>query len=237
MRTGPACTILLLLPVVAVAQSSAKLSYEPTANYTRRAIQGWTVLVNRNLLEGQKQLGDRAIELLRVKLFDISRAVPPAALTRLREVPIWLEFQDRGFPCACYHPSRQWLAANGYNPEKARAVEIANAATFLKWTHQQPWMVLHELAHAYHDRCLGGYGNPEIAAAYRRAAEAKSYESVLHFDGKTCRAYAMNNPQEYFAELSEAWFGTNDFYPFVRAEVIKHDPQMAKLLEKLWGSE
>ena len=24
---------------------------------------------------------------------------------------------------------------------------------------------------------------------------------------------------EYFAELSEAYFGTNDFYPFVRGEL------------------
>ena len=49
------------------------------------------------------------------------------------------------------------------------------------------------------------------------------------------RAYAANNPQEYFAELSEAWFGANDFYPFVRAEVLEHDPEAAELLKKLWG--
>jgi hypothetical protein len=96
-------------------------------------------------------------------------------------------------------------------------------------------MVLHELAHGYHHRFLGGYENPEIAAVYRRAVEGKSYESVLHWDNKMARAYVLNNPQEYFAELTEAWFGTNDFYPFVRAEVTKHDPEGAKLLRKLWG--
>ena len=96
-------------------------------------------------------------------------------------------------------------------------------------------MVLHELAHGYHHRFLGGYDHPEIAAAYRRAMDAERYDSVLHWDGKTVRAYAANNPQEYFAELTEAWFGANDFYPFVRAEVVAHDPEGAKLLERLWG--
>ena len=42
------------------------------------------------------------------------------------------------------------------------------------------------------------------------------------------------NAKEYFAEASEAYFGTNDFYPFVRAELKKHDPEMFRLLEKLW---
>ena len=45
----------------------------------------------------------------------------------------------------------------------------------------------------------------------------------------------MTDPMEYFAELSEAYFGTNDFFPFVRAELKNHDPEACKLLRKLWG--
>jgi Mlc titration factor MtfA (ptsG expression regulator) len=48
------------------------------------------------------------------------------------------------------------------------------------------------------------------------------------------RAYAMSNAKEYFAESSEAYFGRNDFYPFTRAELKEHDPQMYDLLERLW---
>ncbi len=52
-----------------------------------------------------------------------------------------------------------------------------------------------------------------------------------------CNApYALNNDQEYFAELSEAFFGVNDFYPFVKAEVMQHDPDMYKALQELWGA-
>lgn len=81
----------------------------------------------------------------------------------------------------------------------------------------------------------GGRANRAIAAAYRRARDSKRYESVLYHDGTKKAAYAMRNPAEYFAELSEAWFGVNDFYPFVRAEVLQFDPEMAALLAKLWG--
>jgi len=40
----------------------------------------------------------------------------------------------------------------------------------------------------------------------------------------------MTNAKEYFAESTEAWFGVNDFYPFVRAELKQFDPEMHALL-------
>ena len=45
----------------------------------------------------------------------------------------------------------------------------------------------------------------------------------------------MSNISEYFAESTEAYFGVNDFYPFVRAELKEHDPAMFSLLEMVWG--
>ena len=38
-----------------------------------------------------------------------------------------------------------------------------------------------------------------------------------------------------FAETTEAFFSRNDFFPFTRAELKQHDPEMFALLEKLWG--
>jgi hypothetical protein len=67
------------------------------------------------------------------------------------------------------------------------------------------------------------------------AMRSKLYEQVLHVDGRKRRHYACTNPQEYFAEMTEAYFGTNDFYPFVRAELKQVDPRMHDLLERLWG--
>lgn len=210
-----------------------QLDYESTSNYTIKAIEGWNAYVNNRLLDEKKEIGDKIWALMQVKLFDINRTVPEPALEKLREVPIWLEAESKKVICACYHPSKKWLSENGFNTEKARSVEIGNPDNFLSWTLDQPSMVLHELAHAYHHRVLG-YDNPDIKSAYDRAVESKSYESVLRNNGQNARAYALNNDQEYFAELTEAYFGTNDFYPFVRAEIMPHDPQMYETLKKLW---
>ena len=39
---------------------------------------------------------------------------------------------------------------------------------------------------------------------------------------------------EYFAEATEAYFGANDFYPFVRAELKEHYQKRYALMERLW---
>jgi hypothetical protein len=95
-------------------------------------------------------------------------------------------------------------------------------------------MVLHELAHAYHFLVLGER-HPEIAAAYRQAVASRSYESVDYFGGGKRRAYALVDEKEYFAELSEAYFCRNDYYPFTRADLQRHDPLGYELLQRVWG--
>lgn len=210
-------------------------AYEPTSNYETQHIKGWNIEVNKKLL-ADDALATNVLELLDFQLYQITRVVPAPALARLREVTIWVELNEPLFPCMCYHPSGGWLREHDLNPEKATGVEIANATNFLTWTKDQPWMVLHELAHSYHHRVLG-YDNLEIKAAYQHAVESKTYESVRHINGRMQRHYALNNEQEYFAECSEAFFGVNDFYPFVRAELKEHDSGMFVLLEKVWGTK
>jgi hypothetical protein len=223
------CSVLLIFCL-------ASSKYTPTSDYTVKKIQGWKVLVNKELSSGHPQLATDVLKLLKFQLYQITRVVPKKPLKELRRIPIWVEYKASRHPCMCYHPSKKWLSENDFNPEKARSVEIANAENFLKWTIGQPWMVLHELAHSYH-HCVLGYENAEIRSAYEKATESKQYESVLHIAGKSKRAYALNNDQEYFAECTEAFFGTNDFYPFVRAELQKYDPDMYQLLKKIWRIE
>lgn len=206
----------------------------PTEAFERREVEGFSVLVERALLEEDPGRAAAALRLLDLQLYQVVRAVPARVLARLREVPIWLQADHEGVACACYHPSREWLVEHGFNPDKARAVEIGNVAAFLDWTHEQPWMVLHELMHAYHHRVLG-YDHAGIREAFEAARDSGAYEAVLRYDGSTQRHYALSNEQEYFAEACEAWFGTNDFYPFVRAELARHDPTAARLLGELFA--
>ena len=160
---------------------------------------------------------------------------PPKAYEELRRVPIWLGVDDGIGACAEYHStSREALRANGSNPDKSKSIEIGNASRFLRWTLDQPALLLHELAHAYHDRVLG-HDHEGIATAFRAAVEGGRYETVLQIDGREERAYALENDSEYFAEGTEAFFGTNDFYPFVRAELLRHDPKLFEVLQEVWG--
>jgi dipeptidyl-peptidase-4 len=102
-----------------------------------------------------------------------------------------------------------------------------------------PNFALHELAHAFHDRVLG-FENDPIEAAYQKAKAAGLYDRVQRQDSegrkRLDRAYAMTNAKEYFAECSEAFFTRNDFFPFTKDELQKHDPEMFELLSKLWGT-
>jgi hypothetical protein len=211
---------------------SEKSEYEPISNYAIRKIEGWTIYVNNPLLN--EKIGKDVLKLMRAKLYDINRVVPKLALKELHKVAIWLELDNKQVLCACYHPSKEWLSEHGFNPEKAKSVEIGNAKNFINWTLHQPSMVLHELAHAYHHQVLG-YDNPNVKSAYEKAVEAGLYKSVLYCNGDNHQAYALNNDQEYFAEQTEAYFGTNDYYPFVKAELMKYDSLMYETLKKLWG--
>jgi hypothetical protein len=224
---------VLSLCVLFLVFCAGSNQYTPTSGYAVRDIKGWKVLVNNELSSGHPELAKDVLRLLKHQLYQITRLVPDEALTELRAVPIWVEYKAPRHQCICYHPSKQWLREHGFNPEKQASVEIANAENFLAWTIGQPWMVLHELAHSYHHRVLG-YDHAEIRQAYQQAVESKQYESVLHISGRSIRSYALNNDQEYFAECTEAFFGTNDFYPFVRSELQQHDPHMYQLLKKLW---
>jgi len=226
--------VLICVVLLSVCVASGK--YTPTEGYTIREIEGWRVYVNKDLLAGRTQFAEDVLKLLKFQLYQITRVVPDEPLKELRSVPIWVEYNAPRHRCMCYHPSERWLRNNDFNPQKKRSVEIANAENFLKWTIDQPWMVLHELAHAYH-HCVLGHDNAELHKTYEEAVESKRYESVRHISGRPKRAYALNNDQEYFAECTESFFGTNDFYPFVRAELEQHDQPMYELLMKLWKEQ
>ena len=222
---------LLVVPADALAQDR---NYYPQSVYQEQSIHGFTVLVSPQVLAQAHAAVEVRAELVR-QFGEVVEVVPSPAVSALRKVRIWVEWSKRPDGGAEFHVSRNWLEKNGYNPAKAGDIEISNSLHFVKWSRaEQPCMVLHELAHAYHFLVLGE-GNPEIAAAYRHALESRSYESVDYFGGGKRRAYALVNEKEYFAEISEAYFGRNDYYPFTRADLQRHDPVGYELLQRLWG--
>ena len=209
-----------------------------------REISGWNVHINKILLtEANLPASEKAISLLKTQLDEIIRVVPAPAVLELQKVSLYFSPTYPSIPeRAEYHPGADWLKDNDRDPAMAKSVEFTNIAVFERDTLRMPNFALHELAHAYHDRFLPqNYENPEITAAYAKAKASGSYENVERTDAdgtkRMDRAYAMTNPAEYFAESTEAFFTRNDFFPYTRAELEKHDPGMALLIAELWGAK
>lgn len=226
-----AVSFLLLSPLLA----------SPT-KWEAKEVAGWTVQVHHDLLLHEPVMTRHALKLLENQLNEIVRMLPEQARTELQQVTLYFSPAYPGVPPrAEYHPGRDWLEKNGRDPEMAKGVEFTNLAIFDAETDRMPSFVLHELAHAFHDRFLPmGFANPEIRGAYEAAKAGGNYDKVERRLGGTRpnsleKAYAMTNPAEYFAETSEAYFGKNDFSPFDSAELKTQDPGMFALLRKLWG--
>lgn len=217
----------------ALLATLAPVSYEPTESYTVMDVEGFTVRVSKYAREAPTEL-DPALALLRTKLTEINRIVPKEAQTTLKKIEFWVEREAPKHPCMCYHGDVGWLKANGFNPDKEDAVELANLKNFVTWATDQPFMVLHELAHGYHDLSFG-FDGMLVLDAYKAAMDQKLYDAVDRVRStKPERAYAATNQMEYFAELTEAYFGYNDFFPFVRSELARHDPAGLEMIKKAW---
>jgi len=98
---------------------------------------------------------------------------------------------------------------------------------------EQPWVILHELAHEYHDQYLG-FENPKIKEAYERYKKSGHGDATLLFNGTRVRHYALTDHKEFFAEMTEAYFGVNDFFPFNRAELMSAEPDIYELIRSIW---
>ena len=221
-------------PLLAAEPAAAEATHET------RDVLGWTLHLSKPLVAADPEATATAVKLLEQQLAEVVRVVPPAAVAKLRETPLWFSPEYPGVPPrAEFHPDAGWLRNNGRDPALARAIEFTNIRIFPEECDRMPNFALHELAHAYHFRVLG-FDDPAIKDAFERARAAGLYDKVerRHGGGRPNsigQAYAMSDEKEYFAETTEAFFSRNDFFPFNREQLAAHDPRMLRVLETAWG--
>ena len=239
--------VALLLGLAALAPASMRATAKvrliaALADPTRDGLEedsilGWRVKVNAAFRRAQPAVVTAALALLEKELAAVTQSLPPQRLAQLRQAIFWLDERVPEGPPATrapvFHPSPVWLMEHGLNPDMAGGIELPNAQTFLDSYSWEPAAILHELAHFYHHAVLGE-DNPVIREAYDHAKAAGLYQNVAHYDGKTLPAYALTNPNEFFAELTEAYFGRNDFFPFTRDELEAYDPVGFAMVKTLW---
>ncbi len=190
---------------------------------------------DRLLKAPDDELGTRALRFLENKLADIKVVVPEERLKKLQSVVIVLDLTHGKLKPMQYHPSAGWLKANGYATDLEKCVHIPRAADLAtkRNINEQPWVVLHELAHAFHDQALG-FEEPRIKEAYEKYKKSGRGDKTLLYNGNRVKHYALTNQMEFFAEMTEAYFGVNDFFPFNRAELKESEPEIYALLKDVW---
>lgn len=229
-------------PLLPAAEADKKESLSkpslPTA-YTIRQVEGWNVRLDDRLLQGgNAATGEKALSLLAARLVAITIVVPEVALAKLRSVTIQMDLEYGELRPMQYHPDAGWLKKNGYSETLAKCVHIPEVKGFLSpfENRRMPWVVLHELTHAYHDQVLG-FDEPRIKAAWEKFCAGGKYKSVLTSPGPMREHYGLTNQKEFFAEMTESYFGSNDFYPFVAGELKQAEPEIFALLNDIWGPE
>jgi hypothetical protein len=234
---------LLLVVIVAaaaagpppVAPPPRPVAQLPTAHTTQR-VEGWNIRVDDRLLRPENDdLRRKALRFLENKLADIKVVVPPDRVEKLQAVTIQLDLNYGKIGPMQYHPSAGWLKSNGYATNLAKCVHLPRAADLAtkRNINEQPWVILHELAHAYHDQVLG-FDNPRVREAFEAYKKGGRGDKTLLYDGRRVKHYALTNPMEFFAEMTESYFGVNDFFPFTRAELKETEPAIYELMADVW---
>ena len=215
----------------------ASLAATKPASHTIRDISGWKVHVDDRLLAAEnKPLGDHAMHMLADRLDLIVWMVPADKVKRLQQVPIYLDLNNGKLDRANITPAPTGSPRMATTPRwpKPFTSPTPPSSSRRVFEYEQPMAVLHELSHAYHDQVLG-FDDPRIVKAWKQFVDSGKYKSVLHINGRQREHYALTNEKEFFAEMTETYFGMNDFYPFNSAELQRDEPEIYKLLQEIWG--
>jgi hypothetical protein len=223
-------TTALLVIILITGQTRAQVT---STDFTVQMVGPWTVHFEKEISKHDTGYVKQATDLLRVQLYEIVNILPAAALEKLKVVPVWVFWNERSSARATaeYIP-----VGDNSRPDIVHSVWIPNILNYFDGSlRHQRQVLLHELAHAYYDLCLGD-GVRSFRRAYEAANDSKRYDSVLWLDGRHAKAYGMTNEWEYFATSTTAYFTMNEHYPFVRSELREFDPDMFNLLAKAWSS-
>src|SRR5262249_54911515 len=142
----------------------------PTSAYEKRTMHGFTVMIHPEVLRHEADAAE-AVKEMDKQLAYIAGVVPDGPLGHIRKVTVWLEWDTPGTSAARFHlpGSEAMLRLRALNPDKAGGVDVNHLRHFAAWSRiDQPCIILHEMAHAYHFRVLGEQ-HGGIRAAYKQA--------------------------------------------------------------------
>ncbi|MDM7923625.1 MAG: hypothetical protein QUS14_15105 [Pyrinomonadaceae bacterium] len=215
-----------------VSEGPLKTVVRPLKDFRSQQFSGFTVNIHPDLAD--HPVGREVLQKVEEDLNDMTKVLTAEQAAKLRKVPIWLQYRLADGSGLWYHASKDWLVENGYPAELEKSVEMGNVVDYLQARDEQPYGLFHEFAHAYHDLHLS-HLQGALDKAFEKAVASGKYNKVKHVNGETVRAYALTGASEYFAEISEAYLGKNDFFPFTREDLAAFDAEGYKLMQAAWG--
>lgn len=216
--------------------------------YATFSYEGFTFKIKEEDYTSNRR-GKDAVKYIKEDLDHIISIIPEEALTVMRKRAIWMEKNNTANASAAwYHRWAGYPASIGDLSEKGKCVEITNFNYYISWSDQnQPLMVLHELSHLYHDQGLNKDQQQAVKEAYQNAKSEGLYTTGWYRSNtkyttqsqwtKVTDMYCMVDEWEYFAELSEAYWGENDYYPFNYEQLKEHDTVGFAMMESIWGAK
>jgi hypothetical protein len=203
--------------------------------FHHQTLHGFQIRVSRELLSTSPRQAEEVLRLVDQQLADVRTRVPSAVWAHLQSVPITIASMRMTAPAAYDWREEDSPFEGLLGPE--RGIMIGNLYEYVRVSRdqEQPMALLHELGHAYHHRFLGGDDYQPIRKAYDLAMRQGLYDRVKRRNAPDQPAYAKSDAREYFCELTEAYFGRNDFFPFTREELERHDPLGYATVEAAWS--
>ncbi len=200
-------------------------------DYRRKDILSFPVYIAPEFDKHDRSVVEQCLQFLEASAKRMQDVIPSTAWKKISGTPIWLEYEADKPHVGAYFGAPEVLAANGVAVAKARSIQFYSSLAVMAGSARNP--LLHEIAHAYHDRVLS-YAYDPVLAAYRSAQLNGRYDGVRRPSGRVEQAYAMTDHREFFAELSEAYFGTVDYFPFTREDLREFDPSSYRVIANAW---
>lgn len=218
-----------------------------TKKYNKCIIENFKIYYQENVFNKYPKLMD----ILTKDLTKINLMINNDILNIMHSVSIWLNISSNiGHPNGkikgyglTFHHDPEWMKQNGIMLEKCRNIEIYSANDYMEWRICQPLILFHEFVHSFH--CFIGRERNDIKRAYNLAMKNHLYDMVQHIARKDKitnqeiiiyrRGYAAMNHYEYFAQMTEAYFGSCNYYPFNKLQLKQYDNIAYQLCNKIWS--
>jgi hypothetical protein len=212
----------------------------PPREYETVQVHSWTVLVEKQLLQQDKELAKKALDRLTQQLEELMRRLPKPSQEQFRKLTLFLMFgerssgggRDNGLEYFQKHAPQHY---SNLDPRMASSILIYSADNYVWLPERRALMALaHEFAHAYQLE-QWPENEPTIYDTWQHAMDQKLYHTIKDENGAVLeQGYAAVNQLEYFAELSMVYFVSGYYTPLTRDELKSYDPSGYDMVRKMW---